>query len=105
MVKVVRLQNPFPKASLTARGGAPLAIAPSETIITAIATKMKASGNQRSAHAVKAMASRTRPPSRPVGSAGTLPAATAVVFDIVGLRDVTCDRTIRIRPVYPGQQT
>src|SRR5262252_313567 len=85
IVKVIRLQNPFPNASLTARGEAPLAMAPSETTTTPIATKMKASGNQRSAHAVKAMAIRTRPPSRSVVSAE--PSRTpAVVLDIFGLQ-------------------
>src|SRR6185312_14030623 len=63
MVKVIRLQNPLPKATLTAAGEAPFAIAAIATTTTAMATKIKASGNQRSAHAVKPMASRTSAPS------------------------------------------
>jgi hypothetical protein len=67
IVNVIRLQNPLPKDSLTVLGEAPLAIAATETTTTAIPTKMKASGNQRSAHAVKAMAMRARAPSVLVG--------------------------------------
>ena len=63
MVKVIRLQNPSPKDWLTVSGEAPLIRAASETTTTAIATKTKASGNQRSAHAVKPTAIRTRMPS------------------------------------------
>src|SRR6516162_11268037 len=76
MVKVIRLQKPLPNAVLTAIGEAPLIRAASATTTTAIATKIKASGNQRSAHAVKAIASRTSGPSccvaPPVGAAAVL---------------------------------
>src|SRR6516164_6341325 len=76
MVKVIRLQKPLPNAVLTAIGEAPLIRAASATTTTAIATKIKASGNQRSAHAVKAIASRTSAPScsvaPPVGAAAVL---------------------------------
>src|ERR1039458_10879430 len=82
IVKVIRLQNPFPNASLTASGDAPLAIAPSETTTAAIATKMKASGNQRSAHAVKAIAMRTKAPSAVVDPPETGPEAAARVVGI-----------------------
>lgn len=63
MVKVIRLQKPLPKATLTATGEAPFARAATATTTTAMATKMKASGNQRSAHAVKPIAIRTNAPS------------------------------------------
>jgi hypothetical protein len=63
MVKVIKLQKPFPKAVLTAIGDAPFAIAATATITTAMTTKMNASGNQRSAHAVKPIAMRTSTPS------------------------------------------
>jgi hypothetical protein len=63
IVKVIRLQKPSPNARLMARGVAPLTRAASETTTTAMATKMKASGNQRSAHAVKPIAMRTKAPS------------------------------------------
>jgi len=63
MVKVIRLQKPLPKATLTASGEAPFISAASATTTTAIATKIKASGNQRSAHAVKPIAIRTSAPS------------------------------------------
>src|SRR6185312_722095 len=63
MVKVIRLQKPLPKATLTVTGEAPFAIAAIATTTTAIATKIKASGNQRSAHAVKPIAIRTSAPS------------------------------------------
>ena len=85
MVKVIRLQNPLPNASLTASGDAPLTMAPSETTTTAMATKMKASGNQRSAQAVKAMASRTKPPFCWLVFGGTLCAVAAV--DIADLQN------------------
>ncbi len=78
MVKVIRLQKPLPNASLTAAGDAPLTIAPSATTTTPMATKMKASGNQRSAQAVNATASRANGPSRGAGSRGT----AACVFDM-----------------------
>src|SRR6516164_812149 len=77
MVKVIRLQNPLPKAVLTAIGEAPLINAAAATTTTAIATKMKASGNQRSAHAVKAIAIRTIAPS-----CGDAPPDDAAVFVI-----------------------
>src|SRR5208282_5094779 len=82
IVKVIRLQNPLPNATLTASGDAPLAMAPIETTTTAIATKMKASGNQRSAHAVKAMAIRTKAPSGFVGPPDARPGAAAVAIAI-----------------------
>jgi len=63
MVNGIRLQKPSPKARLIAIGVAPLVSAASETTTTAIATKMKASGNQRSAQMVKPIAIRTRNPS------------------------------------------
>src|SRR5215813_2669720 len=66
IVKVIRLQKPLPKATLTAIGDAPLTSAASATTTTAIATKIKASGNQRSAQAVKPIAIRTSMPSRSV---------------------------------------
>ena len=68
--------------SLTASGDAPLAMAPIETTTTAMATKIKASGNQRSAHAVKAMATRTKAPSGFVGPPDARPGAAAVVVVI-----------------------
>src|SRR5215475_2152312 len=74
MVKVIKLQKPSPKARVTAIGEAPLTSAASETTTTAMATKIKASGNQRSAHAVKPIAIRTRTPScfvEPLGGAVT----------------------------------
>ena len=64
IVKVIRLQKPPPNASLTASGEAPLASAAAATTTTAIATKMKASGNHFSAQAVKPTATRTINPSR-----------------------------------------
>ena len=63
MVKVIRLQNPLPNATLTATGEAPLISAAAATTTTAMATKIKASGNQRSAQAVKLIAIRTIIPS------------------------------------------
>jgi len=63
IVKVIRLQNPSPNAWLTARGEAPLPRAARATTTTAMATNTKASGNQRSAQAVKPMAMRTSSPS------------------------------------------
>jgi len=67
MVKVIKLQKPLPNATLTATGEAPLISAASATTTTAMATKIKASGNQRSAHAVKPIAVRTSTPSCCVG--------------------------------------
>jgi hypothetical protein len=64
IVKVIKLQKPLPKATLTATGEAPLINAAAATTTTAIATKIKASGNQRSAQAVKPIAIRTSTPSR-----------------------------------------
>src|SRR6478735_233624 len=63
IVNVIRLQKPSPKARLTASGEAPFSIAARETITTAIATKTKASGNQRSAQVVNEIAIRTSNPS------------------------------------------
>src|SRR6516225_2550250 len=63
MVKVIKLQKPLPNATLTAVGEAPLISAANATTTTAMATKMNASGNQRSAQAVKPMAVRTIRPS------------------------------------------
>src|SRR5436305_6887709 len=63
IVNVIKLQKPLPNATLTAVGEAPLTSAASATTTTAMATKMKASGNQRSAQAVKPMAVRTIKPS------------------------------------------
>ena len=79
MVKVIRLQNPSPNARLIASGVAPLPSAASATTTTAIATKMKASGNQRSAHAVKPIAIRTSRPSCFVLPDGTV--VSVVVMD------------------------
>src|SRR5215510_13794283 len=70
MVNVIRLQKPLPKATLTATGDAPLIRAASATTTTAMATKIKASGNQRSAQAVKPIAIRTSTPSCSVARAG-----------------------------------
>src|SRR3954462_11993035 len=89
MVNGIRLQNPSPNAFVTAVGGAPMASAPAATTTTAIATKMKASGNQRSAQLVKRSAKRTsgpssrRPPARsaaagPAPAPGTAPPSLPV---------------------------
>jgi hypothetical protein len=78
MVKVIKLQKPLPNATLTATGEAPLISAASATTTTAMATKIKASGNQRSAHAVKPIAVRTSIPSCCVG-----PAEDAAVLVVV----------------------
>ena len=51
-MKVIRLQNPLPNATLTDSGDAPAAIAANATTSTAIDTNTKASGNQRSAQPV-----------------------------------------------------
>src|SRR5204862_53342 len=48
------------QATLTATGEAPFGMAATATTTTAIVTKIKASGNQRSAHAVNPIAIRTR---------------------------------------------
>ena len=64
MVNVIKLQKPFPNAALTAAGEAPLASEAAATTTTAMATKINASGNQRSAHDVKPIAIRTNTPSR-----------------------------------------
>jgi hypothetical protein len=87
IVKIIRLQNPLPNATLTVSGDAPLAIAASETTTTAMATKMKASGNQRSAHAVNAMASRTKIPSGFVGSSAAMAVDIDNLPDFCGARD------------------
>ncbi len=85
MVKVIRLQNPAPKAMLTDSGEAPLASAPSATTTTAMATKMKASGNQRSAQSVKPIAALAMAPS-PSGACAVMePSSTGFpqyYFDI-----------------------
>ena len=87
--------------------GAPLASAASATTTTAIATKMKASGNQRSAQAVNAMAMRTRTPSRCVvsgGDAAFASLACAIGLSQSGSRGEPCIRLlnhwifIKIRP-------
>jgi len=80
--KVIRLQKPLPNDWLTASGEAPLTSAAAATTTTAIATKMKASGNHRSAHAVKPIAMRTSTPSLFAGAPGTRPGLAAVVSAI-----------------------
>ena len=109
MVKVIRLQKPSPNARLTASGEAPLPNAASATTTTAIATKMKASGNQRSAHAVKPMAIRTSRPSCFVLSAGTV--GSVVVMDnsppepktfLIGKRSWPKPRSGRDSPMPPN---
>ena len=67
MVKGIRLQKPSPKLLAMAGAGAPLARAPRATMTTAMATKMKASGNHFSAQAVKRMPARDRALSSAAG--------------------------------------
>src|ERR1700750_2007349 len=80
MVKVIRLQNPLPNATLTATGEAPLSSAASATTTTAMATKIKASGNHFSAHAVKPIAMRTSAPSRCVAEAEDVTASVVATM-------------------------
>src|SRR5258708_40228575 len=63
MVRVIKRKKRLQNATLTATGEDQLISAASATTTTAIATKIKASGNQRSAHAVKPIAIRTSVPS------------------------------------------
>jgi hypothetical protein len=58
IVNGMRLQKPRPNCFETAIGPAPLTIAPTATMTTATATKMKESGNHRSAQAVNPSARR-----------------------------------------------
>src|SRR3954447_4593929 len=73
MVKTIRLQNPSPKARVTAAGDAPFSNAAAVTTTSAIAANTKASGNHVSAHSVNRNASRANTPSRAAASGAVLP--------------------------------
>jgi hypothetical protein len=81
MVKVIKLQKPFPNATLTAAGEAPLASEATATTTTAMATNINASGNQRSAHDVKPIAIRTNAPSRCIGWPEVVAVTVLVIAD------------------------
>ena len=59
IVKGIKLQNPSPNDTAAVSGLAPNAIAAMATMITAIAAKIYASGNHRSAQAERRNAVRT----------------------------------------------
>src|SRR6218665_657199 len=71
IVKTMRLQKPSPKDLATACGLDPFSSAAPATTTTAMAANTKASGNQRSAQAVKRRLRRLSSPPSAEASLGT----------------------------------